>query len=201
MNHPICNTELFEQEFTEWPIETQEVWLASVSENILRMSVPIQYRSGSDESERIVRDMIEISDGEDFEALIGGWSAFEVELKDHLVERIPAVLAFVLGLTVLLVFFQVKSILVPVKAIMMNILSVSASFGIIVLVFQDGLLTGLLNYSAQPIDLTVPPLVFGIAFGLSMDYEVLMLSRIHEAWKRQAIIPRLLRRAYKPPVA
>ena len=66
---------------------------------------------------------------------------------------------------------------------MMNILSVSASFGIIVLVFQDGLLTGLLNYSAQPIDLTVPPLVFGIAFGLSMDYEVLMLSRIHEAWE------------------
>ncbi len=59
----------------------------------------------------------------------------------------------------------------------------SASFGIIVVVFQDGLLTGVLNYSAQPLDLTVPPLVFGIAFGLSMDYEVLMLSRIHEAWE------------------
>jgi len=183
VNHPICNTELFELEFSQWPIEAQEEWLASVSDNILRISVPVQYRSGSDESERVVREMFEISEDEDFEALIGGWSAFEVELKDHLVERIPAVLAFVLGLTIILVFLQVRSILVPVKAIMMNILSVSASFGIIVLVFQDGLLTGFLNYSAQPIDLTVPPLVFGIAFGLSMDYEVLMLSRIHEAWE------------------
>ena len=184
LSHPICNTNLFEQEFSEWSQDDQERWIASVSDNIMRLSVPVQYRSGSDESERIVRDMMELSADEDIEILIGGWSAFEVELKDHLVERIPAVLAFVLGLTVLLVFVQVNSILVPIKAILMNILSVSASFGIIVIVFQDGLLAGPLNYSAQPIDLTVPPLVFGIAFGLSMDYEVLMLSRIHEAWEK-----------------
>jgi len=183
VTHPICNTALFEQQFADWPEEAQEEWLASVSENIMRLSVPIQHQSGSDESERIVRDMMEIADGEEMEVLIGGWSAFEVELKEHLVERIPAVLSFVLLLTVILVFIQVNSILVPIKAILMNILSVSASFGIIVVVFQDGLLTDVLNYSAQPIDLVVPPLVFGIAFGLSMDYEVLMLSRIHEAWE------------------
>ncbi len=183
VTHPICNTALFEQEFADWPEEAQEEWLASVSENIMRLSVPVQHQSGSDESERIVRDMMEIADGEEMEVLIGGWSAFEVELKDHLVERIPAVLSFVLLLTVILVFIQVNSILVPIKAILMNILSVSESFGIIVVVFQDGLLTDVLNYSAQPLDLVVPPLVFGIAFGLSMDYEVLMLSRIHEAWE------------------
>ena len=153
VTHPICNTALFEQEFADWPEEAQEEWLASVSENIMRLSVPIQHQSGSDESERIVRDMMEIADGEEMEVLIGGWSAFEVELKEHLVERIPAVLSFVLLLTVILVFIQVNSILVPIKAILMNVLSVSASFGIIVVVFQDGLLTDVLNYSAQPIDL------------------------------------------------
>ena len=183
VTHPICNPSLFEQQLSEWPQEVQEEWTASVSENIIRLSVPVQHRSGSDESERIVREMMDIADDKDMEVLIGGWSAFEVELKDHLKERIPAVLAFVLLLTVLLVFVQVNSILVPIKAILMNILSVSASFGIIVVVFQDGLLSGVLNYSAQPLDLVVPPLVFGIAFGLSMDYEILMLSRIHEAWE------------------
>ena len=103
-------------------------------------------------------------------------------MKDHLRERIPAALAFVLIVTMVLVWFQVHSVLVPIKAVLMNILSITASFGLIVVVFQDGLLAGPLNFTPQPLDLMVPPLVFGIAFGLSMDYEVLMLSRIHESW-------------------
>ena len=70
VTHPICNTALFEQEFADWPQEAQEEWLASVSENIMRLSVPIQHQSGSDESERIVRDMMEIADGEEMEVLI-----------------------------------------------------------------------------------------------------------------------------------
>ena len=82
----------------------------------------------------------------------------------------------------ILIWLQVHSIIVPIKAVLMNVLSVSASFGLVVLVFQDGLLAETLNFTPQPLDLIVPPLVFGIAFGLSMDYEVLMLSRIHEAW-------------------
>ena len=183
VNHPLCFPELFNQPFSEWSEEMQNIWLISVSDNIVKISTPIEYQSGSEESERIVREMSEITDDQELEILLGGWSAFEVELKDHLKDRIPMVLAFVIILTVILVWIQVKSILVPIKAVLMNILSVSASFGIIVVVFQDGLLTGVLNYSAQPLDLTVPPLVFGIAFGLSMDYEVLMLSRIHEAWE------------------
>ena len=82
----------------------------------------------------------------------------------------------------ILIWMQVHSVIVPIKAVLMNVLSVSASFGLVVLVFQDGLLAETLNFTPQPLDLIVPPLVFGIAFGLSMDYEVLMLSRIHESW-------------------
>ena len=85
-------------------------------------------------------------------------------MKEHLIDRIPTVLAFVLILTMALVWLQVKSIVVPIKAVLMNILSVSASFGLIVVVFQDGLLSEALNFSPQPLDLMVPPLVFGIAF-------------------------------------
>ena len=113
---------------------------------------------------------------------MGSWTSYEVDMKEHLVERIPVALAFVLVVTMLLVWFQVRSVLVPVKAVFMNILSITASFGLIVVVFQEGLLAGPLNFTPQPLDLMVPPLVFGIAFGLSMDYEVLMLSRIHESW-------------------
>ncbi len=84
----------------------------------------------------------------------------------------------------LLIFLQVRSVVMPFKAIAMNILSLTASFSILVVVFQWGFGENLLNFSAQPIDVTNPVLIFCIVFGLSMDYEVLMLSRIHEEWGR-----------------
>ena len=79
---------------------------------------------------------------------------------------------------------QVKSVIIPIKAIAMNILSISASFGMLVWVFQWGYGADLLNFTAQPIDSGNPVIMFCIVFGLSMDYEVLMLSRIHEEWER-----------------
>ena len=79
---------------------------------------------------------------------------------------------------------QVRSVIIPIKAIAMNILSISASFGMLVWVFQWGYGAELLNFTAQPIDSGNPVIMFCIVFGLSMDYEVLMLSRIHEEWER-----------------
>ena len=79
---------------------------------------------------------------------------------------------------------QVKSVIIPIKAIAMNILSISASFGMLVWVFQWGYGSDLLNFTPQPIDSGNPVIMFCIVFGLSMDYEVLMLSRIHEEWER-----------------
>ena len=146
------------------------------------LDVAISYRSGTVEAEGLIRALRVHTETSEQEVLVGGWSSFEVDMKEHLSDRIPIVLAFVLMLTMALVWLQVRSVVVPIKAVLMNILSVSASFGLIVVVFQDGLLSEALNFSPQPLDLMVPPLVFGIAFGLSMDYEVLMLSRIHEAW-------------------
>ena len=146
------------------------------------INVPIEYPSGSDDAEQLIKDVREFTSSSQEEVLVGSWTSYEVDMKEHLKERIPVALAFVLLVTMVLVWFQVHSVLVPIKAVFMNILSISASFGLIVVVFQDGLLAGPLNFTPQPLDLMVPPLVFGIAFGLSMDYEVLMLSRIHESW-------------------
>ena len=182
VSHPLCNPSLFDTEIEEWPEDLRIEWLTTVSNSLAMINVPIEYPSGSDEAEQLIKDVREFTSSSQEEVLVGSWTSYEVDMKEHLKERIPVALAFVLLLTMVLVWFQVHSVLVPIKAVFMNILSISASFGLIVVVFQDGLLAGPLNFTPQPLDLMVPPLVFGIAFGLSMDYEVLMLSRIHESW-------------------
>ena len=182
VNHPLCNPSLFDTEIEEWPEDLRIEWLTTVSNSLAMINVPIEYPSGSDDAEQLIKDVREFTSSSQEEVLVGSWTSYEVDMKEHLKERIPVALAFVLLVTMVLVWFQVHSVLVPIKAVFMNILSISASFGLIVVVFQDGLLAGPLNFTPQPLDLMVPPLVFGIAFGLSMDYEVLMLSRIHESW-------------------
>ncbi|MDP6871253.1 MAG: MMPL family transporter [Candidatus Thalassarchaeaceae archaeon] len=182
VSHPLCNPSLFDTEIADWPEDLRIEWSTTVSNSVAMVNVPIEYPSGSDEAERLIKDVRVFTSSSEEEVLVGSWTSYEVDMKEHLSERIPVALAFVLLVTMVLVWFQVHSVLVPIKAVFMNILSISASFGLIVVVFQDGLLAGPLNFTPQPLDLMVPPLVFGIAFGLSMDYEVLMLSRIHESW-------------------
>ena len=103
---------------------------------------------------------------------------------DAVAEKMPIAMAFILISSYILIFLQVRSVILPIKALIMNILSVSASFGVLVWVFQMGNGAELLNFTPQPIDPTTPVMIFAILFGLSMDYEVLMLSRIHEEWER-----------------
>ncbi|MGB2038533.1 MAG: MMPL family transporter, partial [Candidatus Poseidoniaceae archaeon] len=110
-------------------------------------------------------------------------AAYSLDVQDAIVENLPIALAFIFISTVVLIFIQVRSVIIPIKAIIMNILSISATFGMLVFVFQWGYGESLLNFTAQPIETTNPVIIFCIVFGLSMDYEVLMLSRIHEEWE------------------
>ncbi|MEC9174549.1 MAG: MMPL family transporter, partial [Candidatus Thermoplasmatota archaeon] len=105
---------------------------------------------------------------------------------DAVVENLPISIAFIFISTCILIFIQVRSVIIPIKAIVMNILSVTATFGMLVFVFQEGGwgLDEIMNFTPQPIDPTTPVMLFCIVFGLSMDYEVLMLSRIHEEWEK-----------------
>ncbi|MAV60151.1 MAG: hypothetical protein CND89_02160 [Marine Group II euryarchaeote MED-G38] len=115
---------------------------------------------------------------------VAGLAAYNQDVLDAVVENMPIAIGFILISSYILIFLQVRSIILPFKALIMNILSVTASFGVLVWIFQEGNGSELLNFTPQPIDPTTPVMIFAILFGLSMDYEVLMLSRIHEEWER-----------------
>jgi RND superfamily putative drug exporter len=114
---------------------------------------------------------------------VTGPAAFLVDYRDSLAGQLPYALGLIGLATFVLLFLMTGSVVVPVKAIVMNVLSLGASFGALVWVFQEGHLSGLLGFDAPGmVDITVPVLIFVFAFGLSMDYEVFLLSRIKEAW-------------------
>lgn len=125
-----------------------------------------------------------LNTGNDANTLVGGFAAYSSDTLDAIEENLPIAIAFILIATIVLIYVQVGSIVIPFKAIVMNILSITASFGMLVVVFQWGWGSDLLGFSPQPIDSMNPIIMFCIVFGLSMDYEVLMLSRIHEEWER-----------------
>ena len=134
-----------------------------------------------DERGSLIDDLVIGSEGS---LQVAGFAAYSLDTLDSIKENLPIALAFIFISTMVLIFIQVRSVIIPIKAIVMNMLSISASFGMLVFVFQWGYGADLLNFTPQPIEATNPVIMFCIVFGLSMDYEVLMLSRIHEEWER-----------------
>jgi len=117
--------------------------------------------------------------------LVGGGTAALIDSKDAIFDRIPVAGAIIMGATFVLLFLMFGSLLVPLKAIALNILSLGATFGMMVWVFQDGNGADLLGFTPTGLtDTTTPILMFCIAFGLSMDYEVFLLSRMKEEYDR-----------------
>jgi len=114
---------------------------------------------------------------------VTGSAAFLVDYRDSLARRLPFAFGLIGLTTLVLLFLMTGSVVVPLKAVVMNVLSLGASFGALVWVFQEGHLSGLLGFDAPgAVDISVPVLIFIFAFGLSMDYEVFLISRIKEAW-------------------
>ena len=117
------------------------------------------------------------------EVLVRGASAEAADFNSVVRSYTPAVFAFVLGLSFLTLMLVFRSLIVPIKAVLMNLLSVGAAFGVMVLVFQKGVATDLLGLQhTEVIDVWVPLFMFAILFGLSMDYHVFLLSRIRERY-------------------
>ena len=118
-------------------------------------------------------------------ANVTGMTAGSKDFNDRMNSRLPFVFAFVLGLAFLLLLVTFRSIVIPLKAIVLNLLSVGAAYGVVTWIFQDGHLEGLLNFeSVGGITSWLPLFMFVILFGLSMDYHVFILSRIREAFDR-----------------
>jgi uncharacterized membrane protein YdfJ with MMPL/SSD domain len=115
-------------------------------------------------------------------ALVGGATADFVDLQSSLAAHLPLVLGIIIGATLTILFLMTGSVILPIKSLLMNFLNLSAVFGLLVLIFQDGRFEGFLNYSSPgAIEQTMPILLFAVAFGLSTDYAVFLLSRIKEA--------------------
>lgn len=116
--------------------------------------------------------------------LVGGQLAHDVDATDFVRKHSPRAVACVVAVTLVVLFLLLGSVVLPLKAVLMNLLSIAGSFGALVWIFQEGHLSGLLHFRPGPIEPALPILLFCTVFGLSMDYEVLMLSRMHEEWLR-----------------
>jgi putative drug exporter of the RND superfamily len=121
------------------------------------------------------------------EVLVGGAGARMVDATDAVYERLPWAIGWIASVTFAVLFLMFGSVLVPVKAVLLNLLSLTGTFGLMVWIFQDGHLSGPLGFTPTgSIAFTMPVLMFCVAFGLSMDYEVFLLSRIKEEHDRGA---------------
>jgi RND superfamily putative drug exporter len=166
-----------------WPPEIQEISNATSTEEIAILYIVYRADPGSMEAKQLVREVRALVTAEDLDGKVAGHAALSVDVIEEVVGQTPKAVAYILITTTILIFLQVRSVLIPLKAIAMNVLSITASFGMLVFVFQEGHgFENILNFTPQPVDPTAPVILFCIVFGLSMDYEVLMLSRIHETW-------------------
>jgi len=133
----------------------------------------------SKDTVRAIRDLPEPAGST---ALVSGATADFVDFQGSLDQHLPYALAIVIVATLIILFLMTGSVVLPIKSLLMNFLNLSAVFGLLVLIFQDGRLEGFLDYSSPgAIEQTMPILLFAVAFGLSTDYAVFLLSRIKEA--------------------
>ncbi|WP_433009393.1 MMPL family transporter [Kribbella sp. CA-294648] len=161
------------------------VQLAGVKDGIASVVVHTHYTSQELPARDVVNGVRAVEPPAGVSVEAGGDTAALVDLLDVLRERAPWMAGFVVLVTFVLLFVAFGSVVLPAKALLMNVLSLSASFGAMVWIFQDGNLSGLLDFTpAGFLDATNPVLLFAVLFGLSMDYEVFLLSRIREEYDR-----------------
>ncbi|MFJ9687229.1 MMPL family transporter [Streptomyces bacillaris] len=135
---------------------------------------------------RLVDDVLpQAVSGTDASTYVTGTTAAQVDFLDIVSSRLPLIIAVVVALAFLVILAVFRGLLVALKAAVLNVLSIAASYGVVVAVFQWGWGGPALGVSGKvPIESYVPMMMFAIVFGLSMDYEIFLLSRIHEAWVR-----------------
>jgi RND superfamily putative drug exporter len=113
---------------------------------------------------------------------IGGATATNLDFSETIRNKLPLFIGVVVGLSLLLLGVVFRSLLIPVKAGIFNLLSITGAFGVVTLIFQEGHLSSLFGGGTGPIESFLPIMVFAVVFGLSMDYEVFLVARMHEEW-------------------
>jgi trehalose monomycolate/heme transporter len=151
--------------------------------NTARVGVAYDGDPVAEEARALVNEIRDVPAPAGGETLVGGQSAVLTDLLESLGALLPWMALMVVTTTFVLLFLAFGSVVLPVKALVMNVLSIGASFGALVWIFQEGHLSGFLNFSPTGfVEATQPILVLAIIFGLSMDYEVFLMSRIREQY-------------------
>jgi uncharacterized membrane protein YdfJ with MMPL/SSD domain len=160
----------------------------SPSGKVAVLSVPVRGDPSGDAAVSAVRHLRSTTvptafENTDAEVLVGGTTSENIDYFDSVIGPAPWVIAFVLGLTFVFLTIVFRSVVVAGTAVVLNLLSVGAAYGLLVLVFQDGFASGLLGFNhVDTIEAWVPLFLFSVLFGLSMDYQVFLLSRIRERY-------------------
>lgn len=139
--------------------------------------------SQTEQSQQVVRELRAVDSPDGSEALVGGLTADTVDLAESVGDHLPLMGLIVISVMLVLLFLAFGSVVLPLKAVLMNAFSITASFGVVTWIFSDGHLADLLGFTPQGfLDLTNPIVMLAVLFGLSMDYEVFLLSRVREQW-------------------
>jgi RND superfamily putative drug exporter len=169
---------------TSLPPQVASAVKQSVGKHVATLTAYTPAGPDSDEVRDLVRAARRLPPPSGGELLVTGQAAYNLDYVDAIAENAPRAVAFIVLATYVVLFLLLGSLLLPLKAVLMNFLSISASYGALVWIFQQGHLSGLLNFTPGAIEASTPVLMFCILFGLSMDYEVLLLSRVKEEWER-----------------
>ena len=168
---------------SQLPSAMQQALAGGAGPHLVVLNVVTNKQYTSDDARAIVKAARadQVPDGQ---VLATGGTAYDLDIVNFILQRTPVAVASVIVITYAVLFLLTGSVVLPLKAVITNLFSISASFGAMVWIFQEGHLSGLLGFTPQSIDPSIPVILFSIVFGMSMDYEVLLISRIQEEYRR-----------------
>jgi RND superfamily putative drug exporter len=185
---PSFSLAMYEQMYAQPPGSLPEASRTQLHDltgpNIAVIRLQTGFLETSPEAEQLVRTIRSQDAALGATVLVTGNTAFSIDFVGYMLSRTPAAITFVFVTTFVVMLVLLRSLVLPLKAVLMNILSLSAAFGALVWVFEQGHLSSILGFTPSPLDPTIPVLLFCIVFGLSMDYEVFLLTRMQERYRR-----------------
>lgn len=154
------------------------------TERVIIFSLITRGDSHSETARSVVRAARAMRPSGPGESWVAGPTALDIDTTAYVLSKSPMAIGFVMIMTAIVLFILLGSVVLPIKAVLMNLLSLTASFGALVWIFEDGHLRTILRFEPQPVEPVLPVILFCAVFGLSMDYEVLMLTRMQEEYLR-----------------
>ena len=167
----------------ELPPAMQQALVSGAGPHLVLLDIVTNKQYTSDDARAIVK-AVRAESVPGGQVLATGATAFDLDIVNFILQKTPVAVATVILITYVVLFLLTGSVVLPLKAVLTNLFSISASFGAMVWIFQEGHLSGLLGFTPQSIDPSIPVILFSIVFGMSMDYEVLLISRIQEEYRR-----------------